>query len=95
MLVDTLLDKIENLPEAKQSERTLLMDYAIRFMPTRTCFDLLMSMASEQQLQREEGRKAISLNKLQRYACLRKCVAVADKELEKKQIQFMLEREKK
>lgn len=75
ILSSTLIDKIRNLPEAKQSEKTLLVDYLIRLLPSQSNFEWLRSIAESQRVE-YEAKLVAPVNKLQRYACLRKCAAV-------------------
>ena len=74
LMSSTLIDKIRNLPEAKQSEKTLLVDYLIRLLPSAKNFEWLRSIAEQQRIE-YEGKLVAPVNKLQRYACLRKCAA--------------------
>ena len=75
VLASTLIDKIRSLPATKQSEKTLLISYYIRLLPSADNFDPLKEMAVSKKL-RVEGKDFGPVNKLQRYTCLRKCAAV-------------------
>jgi len=44
---DTLITKLINLPAAKQSEKTCLMDYLLRLLPAATKFDILKQAAQQ------------------------------------------------
>ena len=56
------------------------MDYYIRLLNAPDNFEQLKEMANSSQLTVEETKFVGDLNKLQRYACLRKCAAVVSSE---------------
>ena len=93
LLRETLVDKIRNLPATKQSEKTLLMDHYIRLLPASDNYEKLVDMVIASNLA-VEGKEVGPLNKLQRYACLRKCAAVVGSNAEAMEIKALIEAEK-
>ena len=71
------------------------MDYYIRLLNSPDNFDQIKEMATSSSLTVEETKFVGDLNKLQRYACLRKCAAVVSSEAEAQEIKSLIEEEKK
>ena len=46
VLQETITDKIKNLPDSKQSEKTLLMDYFIRLLPASDNFEMFKQLGT-------------------------------------------------
>ena len=93
VIASTLIDKIHNLPEAKHADKTLLVDHYIKLLPAADSYEKLVDMVIAKNLA-VEGKHVSPLNKLQRYACLRKCAAVVNSDEEAKEIQRLIEDEK-
>ena len=70
------------------------MDYYIRLLNSQDNFDQLKEMATSSQLTVEETKFVGELNKLQRYACLRKCAANVSSAEEAEEIKALIEQEK-
>ena len=96
VLLSTISDKIRNLPDSKQSEKTLLMDYYVRIYPSdeEASFETLQRMAETGTCVNSDGKTVASLNKLQRYTCLRKCAASVQSADEASKIEALVEAER-
>ena len=90
----TIVDKILNLPEAKQSEKGLLISFYIRLLNSNDKFDALKEMAVNQKLV-VEGKDLGALTKLQCYQALRKCAAAASTPEEASEIANLVDQETK
>ena len=94
VLGTTLVDKMRGLPAEKQSDRTLLMDAYIKLLPVADNYNKLIDMVIASNLA-VDNQEVGPLNKLQRYACLRKCAAAVSSNEEALEIKALIEAEKK
>ena len=70
------------------------MDWLISFLPGGKYFDQFKQMATSSQLTVENNLVG-NLNKLQRYACLHKCAANISSPEEAKEIEALIQEERK
>ena len=87
------MTKLTNLPAQKQSEKTCLMDFILRLLPASNYFDVLKEAASSGTFQ-WDGKPVAQLNKLQRYTCIRKCMAAIQSRAEEDEMEALLAAEK-